>query len=75
MLASGDLGELWWRAGREETDHRRRAMERASRASRFWSEEVHEIAESGRPLTDLNAVGHLDSHPDPGMARGSSAHP
>ena len=57
MLTNGDLGELLWRAGREETDHRRRAMERASRASRFWSEEVHEIAESGRPLTDLNAVG------------------
>jgi hypothetical protein len=57
MLTNGDLGELLWRAGREETDHRRRAMERASRASRFWSEEVHEIAESGRPLTDLIAVG------------------
>ena len=57
MLTNGDLGELLWRAGREETDHRRRALERASRASRFWSEEVHEIAESGRPLTDLNAVG------------------
>ena len=57
MLTNGELGELLWRAGREETDHRRRAMERASRASRFWSEEVHEIAESGRPLTDLNAVG------------------
>jgi putative hydrolase len=57
MLTNGDLGELLWSASREETDHRRRALARASRASRFWPEEVHEIAEAGRPLTDLDAVG------------------
>jgi putative hydrolase len=56
-LTNGDLGELLWRAAREETDHRRRALERASRASRFWPEEAGEVAGSGRPLTELRAVG------------------
>lgn len=32
-------------------------MERASRASRFWPEEAGEVAGSGRPLTELRAVG------------------
>jgi histidinol phosphatase-like PHP family hydrolase len=45
------------RAAREQTDHRRRALERASRASRFWPEEAGEVAGSGRPLTELRAVG------------------
>jgi putative hydrolase len=54
---NGDLGELLRRAAREETDHRRRALERASRASRFWPEEAGEVAASGRPLTQLRAVG------------------
>jgi putative hydrolase len=57
MLTNGDLGELLWGAAREETDHRRRALERASRASRFWAEEAAEIAASGRPLTELTSVG------------------
>jgi len=57
MLTNGDLGELLWSAAREETDHRRRALERASRASRFWAEEAAEIAASGRPLTELTSVG------------------
>jgi putative hydrolase len=54
---NGDLGELLRRAAREETDHRRRALERASRASMFWPEEAGEVAGSGRPLTELRAVG------------------
>jgi histidinol phosphatase-like PHP family hydrolase len=54
---NGDLGELLRGAAREETDHRRRALERASRASRFWPEEAGEVAGSGRPLTELRAVG------------------
>ena len=57
MLTNGDLGELLRNAAREETDHRRRALERASRASRFWPEEAGEVAGSGRPLTELRAVG------------------
>jgi histidinol phosphatase-like PHP family hydrolase len=54
---NGDLGELLRRAAREETDHRRRALERASRASMFWPEEAAEVAGAGRPLTELRAVG------------------
>ena len=44
MLTNAELGELLWGAGREETDHRRRALERASRASRFWLEEAADLA-------------------------------
>jgi histidinol phosphatase-like PHP family hydrolase len=57
MLTNGDLGELLWNAGRAEKDHRRRALERASRAARFWPVEAFELANGGRPLTELNAVG------------------
>jgi histidinol phosphatase-like PHP family hydrolase len=57
VLSNADIGELLWRAGREETDHRRRALERASRASRFWPEEAHDLAAASRPLTELRAVG------------------
>jgi histidinol phosphatase-like PHP family hydrolase len=57
MLSNGDLGELLWNAGQQEKDHRRRALERASRAARFWSEEAFELANGGRSLTELNAVG------------------
>ncbi|HZD80611.1 MAG TPA: PHP domain-containing protein [Actinomycetota bacterium] len=57
MLTNADLGELLWTAGREETDHRRRALEKASRASRFWPEEASEVARAGRSLTELRAVG------------------
>ena len=56
MLTNGDLGELLWNAGREEKDHRRRALERASRAARFWPVEAFELADGGS-LTELNAVG------------------
>jgi hypothetical protein len=57
LLTNGDLGELLSSAAREEKDHRRRALERASRASRFWPEEAAEVTTSGRPLTELRAVG------------------
>jgi histidinol phosphatase-like PHP family hydrolase len=57
LLTNGDLGELLSGAAREEKDHRRRALERASRASRLWPEEAAEVAASGRPLTELRAVG------------------
>ena len=55
--SNADLAELLWRAGDEETDHRRRALHRASRAARFWPEEAGAVAESGRSLTELRAVG------------------
>ena len=57
MLTNADLGELMWIASREEKDHRRRALERASRAARFWPEEAARFVEAGRSLTELNAVG------------------
>ena len=55
-LSNGDLAELLWRAGDEETDHRRRALHRASRAARFWMEEARDLAEVSS-LTELRAVG------------------
>lgn len=56
-LSNGDLGELLWNASREESGHRRTALERASRASRFWTDEAGELVGAGRPLTELRAVG------------------
>ncbi|MGH2680239.1 MAG: hypothetical protein ACRDG8_07115 [Actinomycetota bacterium] len=56
-LSNGDLAELLWRAGDEETAHRRRALHRASRSARFWTEEAADLAEAGRSLTELRAVG------------------
>jgi putative hydrolase len=56
-LSNGDLAELLWRAGDEETDHRRRALHQASRAARFWSEEARDLAVAGRSLTELRSVG------------------
>ena len=50
------LAELLWRAARDEAEHRRRALERAGRAARFWEEEAAAIAGSGRALTELQAV-------------------
>jgi histidinol phosphatase-like PHP family hydrolase len=57
VLTNAQLGELLWSAGAEETDHRRRALQGASRASRFWTEEAAELAVAGRSLTELRAVG------------------
>jgi histidinol phosphatase-like PHP family hydrolase len=57
VLTNADVGELLWLASREETDHRRRALERASRASRFWPEETRYMVATGRPLTELRGVG------------------
>jgi putative hydrolase len=57
VLTNSDLGELLWAASREEADHRRRALEQASRASRFWTEEASELVAAGRAVTELRAVG------------------
>lgn len=57
MLTNAELGELMWIASRDEKDHRRRALERASRAARFWPEEAAGLVAAGRSLTELNSVG------------------
>jgi histidinol phosphatase-like PHP family hydrolase len=57
VVTNSELGELLWSAGREETAHRRRALEKASRASRFWPEEASDLVAAGRSLTELRAVG------------------
>ena len=57
VLNNGDVGELLWRAGAEETGHRKQALQRASRAARFWPEEAADVAEAGRSLTELQGVG------------------
>ncbi len=56
-LSNADLGELLWRAGTDESGHRRQALERAARAARFWPEEAADVAAAGRSLSDLRAVG------------------
>ena len=55
--SNADLADLLWRAGDAETDHRRRALHRASRAARFWDEEAADLVAAGRSLTELRAVG------------------
>jgi DNA polymerase (family 10) len=57
VLTNADAGELLWRASLEEAGHRRRALARASRASRFWPEEAHHVVATGRPLIELRGVG------------------
>ena len=57
MLTNADVGELLWMAARDEPGHRRRALERASRAARFWPEEAYQLAHAGRSLDELRAVG------------------
>ncbi|HZN43076.1 MAG TPA: PHP domain-containing protein [Actinomycetota bacterium] len=56
-LTNADLVELLRRAGDDESDHRRRALHRASRAAMFWPEEAGDVAASGRSLTELRSVG------------------
>ena len=43
MLTNADIGELLFLAARDEAGHRRRALERASRAARFWPDEASEL--------------------------------
>ena len=56
-LTNADIGELLWRAGDEETAHRRRALQRAGRAARYWPDEAADLAAAGRSLTELRGVG------------------
>jgi histidinol phosphatase-like PHP family hydrolase len=56
VLTNAELGELLSSAAREGSDHRRRALERASRAARFWPVEAWTLAEADS-LTELKAVG------------------
>ena len=57
VLTNGGIGELLLRAAREESGHRRRALERAARSARFWPEEAADLATASRSLTELRAVG------------------
>lgn len=57
MLSNGDLAVLLGGLAQEERDHRRRALERASRAAMFWPEEAAELLGTDRSLTELPSVG------------------
>ena len=61
-LTNGQLAELLWQAARDESAHRRRALERASRAARFWTEEAATLVHEGRFLTELHTVGPWVAH-------------
>ena len=57
-LTNLDLVELLSRASMDaETDRRAKALARASRHALLWEEEAAELMGSGRPLTELAAVG------------------
>jgi histidinol phosphatase-like PHP family hydrolase len=57
MIRNDELSALLRQQAAAERDHRRRALERASRAALFWPEEASALAEAGRSLTELPAVG------------------
>ena len=56
-LRNGDLAELLARAAGREEGHRGRALRRAARSAMTWPEEAAALAEEGRSLTELRAVG------------------
>ena len=56
-LDNAALSELLLIASREEQDHRRRALERASKAAWTWPVEAADVAAEGRSLTELPAIG------------------
>ena len=57
ILDNAALAELLFRASADENDHRRRALERASKAAWTWSEEAADVVAEGRSLTELPSVG------------------
>lgn len=57
MLTNGELSLLLGALASGEEGHRRRALERASRAAMFWPIEAADHLESGGDLTDLTSVG------------------
>ncbi|MFB3739503.1 MAG: PHP domain-containing protein [Candidatus Velamenicoccus archaeovorus] len=57
MLTNGQLSVLLADLARDESDHRRRALNRASRAAMLWPVEVTTLVAQGEPLTELPSVG------------------
>lgn len=57
VVSNADLVVLLGAAAADESDHRRRALERAAGAARFWPREAAEIAAAGASLTTLAGVG------------------
>jgi histidinol phosphatase-like PHP family hydrolase len=57
VIRNDELSRLLAAQAEAERDHRRRALRRASRAAMFWTEEASALADDGRPLTELPAVG------------------
>lgn len=56
-LDNAALSHLLLVAAAEEADHRRRALDRASKAAWTWPVEAADVAAAGRPLTELRSVG------------------
>jgi histidinol phosphatase-like PHP family hydrolase len=56
-LDNAALSELLFRAAADEHDHRRRALERASKAAWSWNVEAAGVLAAGRSLTELPSVG------------------
>jgi histidinol phosphatase-like PHP family hydrolase len=56
-LDNAALSELLSLEAREEHDHRRRALERASKAAWTWTVEAADVVADGKNLTELPTVG------------------
>jgi histidinol phosphatase-like PHP family hydrolase len=57
VLHNDEISELLLRAAADEEGHRRRALERAAKASWTWEEEAASLVVAGRSLTELRTVG------------------
>jgi histidinol phosphatase-like PHP family hydrolase len=57
VVSNGELSVLLRTLAGAEDGHRRRALERASRAAMFWPVEAAELVAAGGDLTDLASVG------------------
>ncbi len=56
-ISNGDLAELLAIEALSATDFRQKALKRAARSAFLWPEEVSDLLDNGRSLTELHCVG------------------
>ena len=57
MLSNSDLAELLAREAERESGILSRAYRRAARSAFLWPEQVVDLIEQRRPLTELRSIG------------------
>ncbi|HEX2056754.1 MAG TPA: PHP domain-containing protein [Actinomycetota bacterium] len=61
-FSNADIAECLALVADEYTDHRKRALKKASRAAFLWEEEAEAVLEEGRKLSELPRVGPWLAH-------------